>query len=205
MKNFLHKFFYSAVLLPAQPTVSVLSIEATSISLSWSVPSDSVVASSEVVWGVAISSGGGDGTRERTSGSLNGNSYTLESLESDSLYTIIIILSNVAGSTDSQPIFVSTGIEPAHDYNIHAWAYIWLSCPFSTVPDVSSCHTTAMIGGVMVAVTFIVAVAVTIIVIVLKHRCNTEYAIDHKYNMHVTCFNYLQEGLYRTSLQVLRR
>ena len=161
--------------------MSVLSIEATSISLSWSVPSDSVVASSEVVWGVAVSSGGGDGTGERTSGNLNGNSYTLESLESDTLYTItIMLLSDVAGSTDSQPIFVSTGIEPQCMQSSCMGIYLVVIYPFSVVPDVSSCQTAATIGGVMVAVAFMVAAAVTIIIIVvlvLKHHSTTRYML----------------------------
>ena len=46
---------------PGQPSVSVTSITATSISLSWSVPSGSVVTSSEMMWREA-SSGTSKGT-----------------------------------------------------------------------------------------------------------------------------------------------
>ena len=89
---------------PGQPSVSaVTSITATSISLSWSVPSGSVVTSSEVMWREASS-----GTSEGTSGSLTGTSYTIDQLESTTDYTITVTVSNTAGSTDSQPIIIST-------------------------------------------------------------------------------------------------
>ena len=85
---------------PGQPSVSaVTSITATSISLSWSVPSGSVVTSSEVMWREASS-----GTSEGTSGSLTDTSYTIDQLESNTIYTITVTVSNIVGSTDSQPI-----------------------------------------------------------------------------------------------------
>ena len=88
---------------PGQPIVSaVTSITATSISLSWSVPSGSVVTSSEVMWREASS-----GTSEGTSGSLTDTSYTIDQLESTTI-TITITVSNTAGSTDSQPVIIST-------------------------------------------------------------------------------------------------
>ena len=89
---------------PGQPSVSaVTAITATSISLSWSVPSGSVVTSSEVMWREASS-----GTSEGTSGSLTDTSYTIDQLESNTDYTITVTVSNTAGSTDSQPIIIST-------------------------------------------------------------------------------------------------
>lgn len=94
-----------AVLPPAQPSVYVMSIEATSISLYWSVL---VVTSSEVVWQVVSSSENVNSTREMTSGSLTSNNYTIELLESSTIYNITITLSNSAGSTDSQSILIST-------------------------------------------------------------------------------------------------
>ena len=89
---------------PGQPSVSaVTSITATSISLSWSVPSGSVVTSSEVMWREASS-----GTSEGTSGSLTDTSYTIDQLESNTDYNVTVTVSNTAGSTDSQPIIIST-------------------------------------------------------------------------------------------------
>ena len=92
----------SVVSAPGQPSVSVTSITATSISLSWSVPSGSVVNSSEVMWREASSG------NEGTSGSLTDTSYTIHQLESTTIYTITVTVSNPAGSTDSQPIIIST-------------------------------------------------------------------------------------------------
>ena len=100
--TFIHKcFLYYLCIVPApgQPSVSVTAATATSISLSWSVPSGSVVTSSEVMWREASS-----GTSEGTSGSLTDTSYTIDQLESNTIYTITVTVSNTAGSTDSHPI-----------------------------------------------------------------------------------------------------
>ena len=91
---FLH--YLCIISVPGQPSVTVTAITATSISLSWSVPSGSVVTSSEVMWREASS-----GTSEGTSGSLTDTSYTIDQLESN---TITVTVSNIAGSTDSHPI-----------------------------------------------------------------------------------------------------
>ena len=82
--------------------MSVSSITASSISLSWSVASGSV-ASWEVVWRET------DRGTESSSGSLTGTSYTIDQLESTTIYTVTVRASNVAGTTDSQPITFSTG------------------------------------------------------------------------------------------------
>ena len=79
---------------PGQPSVSaVTSITATSISLSLSVPSGSVVTSSEVMWREASS-----GTSGGTSGSLTDTSYTIDQLESTTIYNITVTVSNTAGT-----------------------------------------------------------------------------------------------------------
>ena len=78
------------------------SITASSISLSWSVANGSV-ASWEVVWRET------DRGTESSSGSLTGTSYTIDQLESTTIYTVTVRASNVAGTTDSQPIIFSTG------------------------------------------------------------------------------------------------
>ena len=83
--------------------VSVNSITATSISLSWSVASGRV-ASWEVVWRPT------DRGTESTSGSLPGNTYTIHHLDSSTIYTVTVRATNVAGTTDSTPILFSTGI-----------------------------------------------------------------------------------------------
>ena len=44
-----------------------------------------------------------------TSGSLTTTSYTIEQLESNTNYTIIVIAIYIAGSTESLPIIVLTG------------------------------------------------------------------------------------------------
>ena len=87
--------------------MNVTSISANSISLSWSVPSDSAVTSSEVVWQVGSSNSSSSET-VMTSGNLSDTNYTIEQLESATIYIITIIVFNAAGSIDSPPILVST-------------------------------------------------------------------------------------------------
>jgi len=76
----------------------VSGITATTISLSWSVPSGSVVDSYEVVWERS-------GSATITDGST---SYTISGLEEDSSYTITVTATNVAGSTFSCPVTLIT-------------------------------------------------------------------------------------------------
>ena len=108
-------YFVHAVIVPGQPSVSVTSITATSISLSWSVPSDSVVTSYEVMWRETDS-----GATEMTSGSLTDTSYTIEQLDSTTIYTITVTASNTGGDTFSLPVIISTGIPPCDSRsNLH--------------------------------------------------------------------------------------
>ena len=95
--------------LPGQPTVNVTSITSTSISLSWSLPSDSVVTSYEVMWR-ALSSGdeANDDGRSGTSGSITSTSYTIQELESNIVYSVTVTVTNAAGSTVSQPIIITS-------------------------------------------------------------------------------------------------
>ena len=90
-----------------QPSVTVTSITSTSISLFWSVSSGSVVTSYEVMWRV-LSSGdeANDDRRSRTSDSITSTSYTIEELESNTVYSVTVTVTNAAGSTVSQPIII---------------------------------------------------------------------------------------------------
>ena len=141
--------------------MSVSSITASSISLSWSVASGSV-ASWEVVWRET------DRGTESSSGSLTGTSYTIDQLESTTIYTVTVRASNVAGTTDSQPITFSTG-------GCVMYLQALLLLPFSTAASEaesvsSTCaesdNTAGIIGGV-VAVAFMIITALTVIVIVV--------------------------------------
>ena len=106
------------VLFPGQPSIREVSTTATTISLSWSVPSGSVVTSSEVMWQRSRSSAGTSGEITNSS-----TSYTIEGLESGTFYSITVRVANAAGSTDSTLINVSTSKEGKN-----AWIYIRLCC-----------------------------------------------------------------------------
>ena len=97
---------YPPVPVPGQPRINVTSISSTSISFSWSVPSGSVVTSYEVMWR-ALSSGDDDGG-SGTSGSITSTSYTIQELESNTVYNVTVTATNAAGSTDSQPIIITS-------------------------------------------------------------------------------------------------
>ena len=89
--------------VPGPVNVVVTAITDTSISLSWSVVGGSV-ARSEVVWRET------DRGTESSSGSLTGTSYTIDQLDSTTIYTVIVRASNAAGTTNSQLITISTGM-----------------------------------------------------------------------------------------------
>ena len=121
------------------------------------------VASWEVVWRET------DRGTESSSGSLTGTSYTIDQLESTTIYTVTVRASNVAGTTDSQPITFSTG-----ECVMYLQALLLL--PFSTAASeaesvASTCaesdNTAEIIGGVVVAVAFMIITALTVIVIVV--------------------------------------
>ena len=110
--NYVHIIYLS---VPGQPAVRVTSTTSTSISLSWSVPSGSVMTSYEVMWR-ALSSGdeanddGGSGT----SGSITSTSYTIQELESNTVYSVTVTVTSAAGSTVSQPIIIPSMIMIIH-------------------------------------------------------------------------------------------
>ena len=156
---------------PGQVSVTVDSITASSISLSWSVASG-WVASSEVVWRE------NDRGAESASGSLTGTNYTIDQLDNSTLYTVRVRVTNVAGTTDSLPIVISTSTIILW----HKFILIILPHPLFTVSSTSdnakSCdctrHTStiAIIGGIVVAVVLILCITMAVIFTVLARSHN---------------------------------
>ena len=162
-KNIIHLFLYS-VRLPGQPSAKVTSVAATSISLSWSVPSGSVVTSYEVVWGESKAETG------MSSGSLNTTSYTIHNLDSSTLYKTIVRATNIAGTTDSTPIIISTS-----KIFVGVSIYIQMFSGFLSLSilAVADSDNVAIIVEVVCSITLVLAIAVTVIVIaalVFKYR-----------------------------------
>ena len=88
-------------------TLSIDSTTATSITLKWSVSSDSDVEKYIVTW---------EETNSVTSLTVtitdhSATTYTLMGLESDTMYSITVTVVNAIGSTTSTPILVSTSHE----------------------------------------------------------------------------------------------
>ena len=75
------------------------SITSTSISLSWSVPSDSVVTSYEVMWQRDTSVGCSDEDEGSTTITGGSTSYEIMGLAGVSSYTISVTAVNAAGSS----------------------------------------------------------------------------------------------------------
>ena len=87
--------------------INVTSITSTSISLSWSVPSGSVVTSYEVMWRAL--SRGDEANDDRGSGTIvvvlrTSTSYTIQELKSLTIYNITLTVINAAGNAVSRPI-----------------------------------------------------------------------------------------------------
>ena len=86
--------------VPGEPSVSSDSTTATSISLSWSVPSGSVVDEYLIQWERDTSGAcPGEDTDSTTISGGSATSHTIPGLEEDSTYTITVTASNGAGSS----------------------------------------------------------------------------------------------------------
>ena len=106
---------------------------ATTISLSWSVPSGSVVDSYEVVWERKTSGECPDedeGSATITDGST---SYTITGLEEDSSYTITVTATNAAGSAASDPVKAKTKIIGDFNSFLYSVLLLHVTCSCSAV------------------------------------------------------------------------
>ena len=97
---------------PGQPSVTVGSTTATTISLSWSVLNGSVADSYEVMWERER-----DGTRTSATITDGSTSYTIRGLEVDSSYTITVTATNAVESIATHPVTVVTE-EEGEQYDI---------------------------------------------------------------------------------------
>ena len=88
---------------PGQPTVSVDSTTATTISLSWT-GAGSVVDSYEVMWERDTSGECSDEDEGSTTISDGSTSHTIMRLEEDSTYTITVTVRNAIGNAVSDPV-----------------------------------------------------------------------------------------------------
>ena len=95
--------------VPGQPSISVNSTTVTTISLSWSVPSGSVVTSYVVMWqrDTSVCSGDDDGSMSVTTTSVS-TSRNITVQEEDSSYSITVTATNAAGS--SAPTIAVTAV-----------------------------------------------------------------------------------------------
>ena len=106
---------------PGQPSVTLNSTTATTISLSWSVPNGSVVNSYEVVWK-------GNGITSSTTISDGSTSYTITRMEKETSYNITVTATNTVGSAVSEPVTGTTlraGLAKENQ-SVFVHACVWL-------------------------------------------------------------------------------
>ena len=91
--------------VPGQPTINMNpTATATSISLSWSVPSGSVVTSYEVMWQRDTTVGCSDEDADSHTTADDSTTYVIRGLEEDSSYSITVRASNTAGSSEDSTV-----------------------------------------------------------------------------------------------------
>ena len=88
--------------VPGRPAVSLVSTTATTISLSWSVPSGSVVTEYLIEWQRDILVGCSDEDQDSSTITNGSTSYTISGLEEHSRYTITVTASNTAGEVSNK-------------------------------------------------------------------------------------------------------
>ena len=86
--------------VPGQPTVSLISITSTTISLFLSNTSGSVVTEYLIKWQSDTSIGCSDEDQDSTTITDGSTIYTISGLQEDSSYTITVTASNTAGSSE---------------------------------------------------------------------------------------------------------
>ena len=103
--------------------MAVTSITTSAISLSWSVPSGVVANSYEVMWQALSDSNGSpigdDEGLSGTGGSINSTSYTVEGLESNTVYNITVTVNTAFQSSGSESIITFTGKRCCYSNHVH--------------------------------------------------------------------------------------
>ena len=100
-----------SVIVPGQPSVTVDSTTSRTISLSWSVPSGSVVDSYVVMWqrDTSVCSGDDEGSMSVTTTDIS-TSLMITVQQEDSDYIITVTATNAAGSSPpSNAVTATTG------------------------------------------------------------------------------------------------
>ena len=100
----LHNNMPSASTVAGSPNISVVTIVNTSVSLSWSVPSDSVVTSYEVMW----KSDDCPDDVDEGNATTTSNSYTIGDLRGGTSYNITVSATNAAGTSTGDKVTANT-------------------------------------------------------------------------------------------------
>ena len=123
----------------------------------------------------ALSSGdqanddGGSGT----SGNITSTSYTIQELESNTIYSVTVTVTNAAGSTVSQPIII-TSMCFCHTHferSLICWYPLFqYSVPTVHQSDSQTYIAAALTGGLVTVVLIIAVTVIVIVVLLLRNR-----------------------------------
>ena len=111
---YLHGHYYNCCVFYCKykdlgkPNVTKLSVSATSVSLSWSVPTGSVVDSYEVMWQRDTSGECPDEDEDSTTITDGSTSYNITGLEEDSTYSVTVTAVYSIGNVNSNTTVVTT-------------------------------------------------------------------------------------------------
>ena len=146
--------------VPKLTTFSVVSTTATSITVRWSVSSDSLVDRYVVMWEESNSAVSVTVTITDPSATT----YTLMGLESEATYSITVTASNAVGSTTSTPILVSTSEGMCYTIeNALYYMFLLATAISSSEGDNTAAFSAAIVGGVLGA---LLILSVTVIMII---------------------------------------
>ena len=123
-----------------------------------------------------------------TSGSITSTSYTIQELESLTIYSVTVTVINDIGITVSQPIIISSMIVST---NTHYMSLHSLHPLLATQSDCQTDNTAAVTGGVVAVVFIVTTVAAVIVIVVLllrNHRGHYSTGTQTRYNFMCFCF-----------------
>ena len=156
--------------VPGEPTVTALS----SIFLSWSVPSGSVVTSSEVTW-EAVDTDNGSISGSVTTTSTN---FTIPVECSGTYYLTVTLINDAGPSSDSKTIIFNCTTEAGPSNDRQTIIFNGTSKSYITTENTNSCQTTT-VAAVSGGATFLVVIIIVVTVILfLKYQRREKYVVS---------------------------
>ena len=164
--------YYIIPLVPVPGEITALS----SIFLSWSVPSDSVVTSSEVTW-EAVDTDNGSISGSVTTTSTN---FTIPVECSGTYYLTVTLINDAGPSSDSKTIIFNCTTEAGPSNDRQTIIFNGTSKSYITTENTNSCQTTT-VAAVSGGATFLVVIIIVATVIFFLKYQRRGCSIGKKY------------------------